>query len=130
MESPAGLSDSPVFASVSQFKPSSLLEISPQSLDIIHSPPEASLHPTIPTPSPGSSKPPLVPSEDSFQEAEPSLTGEEEVEEEEEEEVLMNCICGDNSLDLLSVMCTYCGYGFHAACCGLDDEGRNSVSVI
>ena len=67
-----------------------------------------------------------MPSEDSFQEAEPSLTGEEELEEE----VFMNCICGDNSLDLLSVMCTYCGYGFHAACCGLDDEVRNSVSVI
>ena len=123
--------ESKLFASVSQFKPSSLLEISPQSLDIIHSPPEASLDPTISTPSPGSSKPPLLPSEDSYQEAEPSLSGEEEVEEEEEEEeVFMNCICGDNSLDLLSVMCTYCGYGFHAACCGLDDEVRNSVSVI
>ena len=50
-----------------------------------------------------------------------------DLEEEEEEEVYMNCICNNNdTCDILSVMCTFCGEGFHAQCCGLDEEVSQS----
>ena len=56
------------------------------------------------------------------------LEEDEDVEEEEEDAVYMNCICNNNeTCDEMAVMCTYCEEGFHARCCGLDEEDCNDL---
>ena len=110
-----GIQDSSLCA----VQPSSLCDLRPS--EDIKSPEQARQHSSVSSRSPKSS----LRSQDLSGNHSQFVEGQEEEEEdvfEEEDEVEMNCICNNNTLDILSVMCSYCGYGFHAQCCGLNEE--------